>query len=284
MNRDFGTRTQHVNFVLQAFAAVNAMFNDPVFGPLIPTIRVMEIVFDMNHTRFISGLEEPGQGEAQNYLGNFCEYVAENRYANGLWRTDWDAWIALTALDLWAPVLQVSQDGLYKDRFRAEKVTEVLGLSYTGGACKPKRNCVIVEFNGFDVVDTIAHEIGHTLGMDHDPETDYTLPFEQKRNKIMALHAGKSRKGWSEWSVESYIEFMEKGKSPYCSRCPNDPCPDCGGYCLRKNRPSPANSREALKAKFPLTIFVFLISLCFSNPFLPVEKPYIRQPMVTFSV
>lgn len=35
------------------------------------------------------------------------------------------------------------------------------GIAYLGGACSPKRKCVLAEDNGLNLAFTIAHELGH---------------------------------------------------------------------------------------------------------------------------
>ncbi|XP_069769087.1 A disintegrin and metalloproteinase with thrombospondin motifs 17-like [Narcine bancroftii] len=47
---------------------------------------------------------------------------------------------------------------------------DTVGIAYLGGACNPKRKCVLAEDNGLSLAFTIAHELGHNLGMSHDDD------------------------------------------------------------------------------------------------------------------
>ncbi|XP_061673289.1 A disintegrin and metalloproteinase with thrombospondin motifs 13 isoform X2 [Syngnathoides biaculeatus] len=45
---------------------------------------------------------------------------------------------------------------------------QVRGVTHLGGACSAEWNCVITEDTGFDLGITIAHEIAHSFGINHD--------------------------------------------------------------------------------------------------------------------
>nr|XP_023422184.1 A disintegrin and metalloproteinase with thrombospondin motifs 13 [Cavia porcellus] len=62
---------------------------------------------------------------------------------------------------------------LYITRFDLELPDgnrQVRGVTQLGGACSPSWSCLITEDTGFDLGVTIAHEVGHSLGLDHDGE------------------------------------------------------------------------------------------------------------------
>ncbi|XP_041031045.1 A disintegrin and metalloproteinase with thrombospondin motifs 17 isoform X1 [Carcharodon carcharias] len=47
---------------------------------------------------------------------------------------------------------------------------DTVGIAYLGGACSAKRKCVLAEDNGLNLAFTIAHELGHNMGMSHDAD------------------------------------------------------------------------------------------------------------------
>ncbi|KAM6184008.1 A disintegrin and metalloproteinase with thrombospondin motifs 13 [Erethizon dorsatum] len=60
---------------------------------------------------------------------------------------------------------------LYVTRFDLELPDgnrQVRGVTQLGGACSRSWSCLITEDTGFDLGVTIAHEVGHSLGLDHD--------------------------------------------------------------------------------------------------------------------
>uniref|UniRef100_A0A4W3H1K3 ADAM metallopeptidase with thrombospondin type 1 motif 17 n=1 Tax=Callorhinchus milii TaxID=7868 RepID=A0A4W3H1K3_CALMI len=47
---------------------------------------------------------------------------------------------------------------------------DTVGIAYLGGTCIAKRKCVLAEDNGLNLAFTIAHELGHNMGMSHDDD------------------------------------------------------------------------------------------------------------------
>ena len=84
------------------------------------------------------------------------------------------------------------------------KGMETLGVAWRGSMCDPKYSCVVVEFGvrgalgnsypttGFSAAYTLAHELGHSLGMPHDPYSD-------DKSFIMSTYrASRGQMTWSE--------------------------------------------------------------------------------------
>lgn len=79
----------------------------------------------------------------------------------------WDIGILVSGQDIWG-----QSNGV--------KTYDTLGLARTGSMCHPDISCLAVEFgvwgalgnnyptSGFSAAYTLAHELGHTLGMSHD--------------------------------------------------------------------------------------------------------------------
>ncbi|XP_054999515.1 A disintegrin and metalloproteinase with thrombospondin motifs 17 [Sorex araneus] len=92
---------------------------------------------------------------------------------------------------------------------------DTVGIAYLGGACSAKRKCVLAEDNGLNLAFTIAHELGHNLGMNHDDDHASCAG----RSHIMSGEWVKGRSpsdlSWSPCSREDLENFL-KSKTSTC--------------------------------------------------------------------
>ncbi|XP_069078883.1 A disintegrin and metalloproteinase with thrombospondin motifs 17 isoform X2 [Pleurodeles waltl] len=92
---------------------------------------------------------------------------------------------------------------------------DTVGIAYLGGVCSAKRKCVLAEDNGLNLAFTIAHELGHNLGMSHDD--DHTTCAG--RSHIMSGEWVKGRNpsdlSWSTCSRDELENFL-KSKVSSC--------------------------------------------------------------------
>ncbi|XP_038138329.1 A disintegrin and metalloproteinase with thrombospondin motifs 10 isoform X2 [Cyprinodon tularosa] len=93
------------------------------------------------------------------------------------------------------------------------KPCETLGLAPVGGMCEPERSCSINEDIGLGTAFTIAHEMGHTFGMNHDGMGNACGPRSQETAKLMADHITMKTNPfiWSACSRDYITSFLDSG-------------------------------------------------------------------------
>ncbi|NWZ55719.1 ATS7 metalloproteinase, partial [Haliaeetus albicilla] len=89
---------------------------------------------------------------------------------------------------------------------------ETLGLSHVAGMCQPHRSCNINEDTGLPLAFTVAHELGHSFGIQHDGSSNDCEPVG-KRPFIMSpqLLYDTSPLTWSRCSREYITRFLDRG-------------------------------------------------------------------------
>ncbi|XP_076346368.1 A disintegrin and metalloproteinase with thrombospondin motifs adt-1-like [Tachypleus tridentatus] len=128
-------------------------------------------------------------GDIDKYLDNFCIWQERNNPSDSA-EGHWDYAILLTGLDV------------YK-----EANTKVIGLAWVNGMCRENYSCSISEGNTFEAGFVIAHEMGHSLGAQHDGYGNSC----DKDAFLMSAKTGAGKVSWSSCS-NSYIQkFFREG-------------------------------------------------------------------------
>ncbi|XP_013137148.1 PREDICTED: A disintegrin and metalloproteinase with thrombospondin motifs 17-like [Papilio polytes] len=159
------------------------------------------IKFKLKDTRFLKNntkivkMDENGS----LYLKSYCEWQGKRKLVN-----DWYYSVLLTGLDLY----YLSKNG--------EEVRRSTGRGYVGGVCSMKNSCALLEWNSKNIGYLLAHEIAHSLGINHDG-----LPYNQCRGQRYMMGAkynpDNHPRVWSPCSKHALKRYLTSEKS-WCLR------------------------------------------------------------------
>lgn len=187
------------SYVLTIMNMVAGLFHDPSVGSPVH-ITVVRLVL----------LEEEEEDlkithHADSTLRSFCRWQKTINPKGDAHPLHHDTAILLTRKDLCATMNQPC---------------ETLGLSHLAGMCQPHRSCSINEDSGLPLAFTVAHELGHSFGIQHDGSGNDCEP-EGKRPHIMSpqLLYDSAPLTWSRCSRQYMSRFLDRG----WGQCLDDP-------------------------------------------------------------
>ncbi|XP_062308696.1 A disintegrin and metalloproteinase with thrombospondin motifs 10 [Osmerus eperlanus] len=195
-------------YILAVMNIVAKLFQDSSLG------NAVNIVV----TRLILLMEDQPSLEINHYAGksldSFCKWQKSIQHRNGNGNAIPDNGIAhhdtavlITRYDIC----------IYKN-----KPCGTLGLAPVGGMCEPERSCSINEDIGLATAFTIAHEIGHTFGMNHDGVANVCGSRSQDTAQLMAAHITMKTNPfvWSACSRDYITNFLDSGMGSCLNNVP----------------------------------------------------------------
>nr|XP_010975927.1 A disintegrin and metalloproteinase with thrombospondin motifs 12 isoform X2 [Camelus dromedarius] len=179
------------SYILTIMNMVTGLFHSPSIGNAIHIVVVRLIL-----------LEEEEQGlkivhHAEKTLSSFCKWQKSINPKSDLNPAHHDVAVLLTRKDICAGV---------------NRPCETLGLSHLSGMCQPHRSCNINEDSGLPLAFTIAHELGHSFGIQHDGKENDCEPVG-RHQYIMSrqLQYNPTPLTWSMCSKEYITRFLDRG-------------------------------------------------------------------------
>ncbi|KAF3687027.1 A disintegrin and metalloproteinase with thrombospondin motifs 17 [Channa argus] len=92
---------------------------------------------------------------------------------------------------------------------------DTVGIAYLGGVCSAKRKCVLAEDNGLNLAFTIAHELGHNMGMSHDDDHTTCTGHSHIMSGEWVKGRNPSDLSWSSCSRDDLENFL-RSKASAC--------------------------------------------------------------------
>ncbi|XP_041128553.1 A disintegrin and metalloproteinase with thrombospondin motifs 5-like [Polyodon spathula] len=189
MSKKYGKDLQHYLLTLASIASRlygHASIENPI------QLAVVKVVVVTSKEK---GLEI--NKNAASTLKSFCKWQNQQNQLDDDHEEHYDAAILFTRQDLCG-----------------HHSCDTLGMADVGTICSPERSCAVIEDDGLHAAFTVAHEIGHLLGLSHDDSKYCEENFgamEDKRLMSSILTSIDASKPWSKCTSSTITDFFDDG-------------------------------------------------------------------------
>nr|XP_020493347.2 LOW QUALITY PROTEIN: A disintegrin and metalloproteinase with thrombospondin motifs 7 [Labrus bergylta] len=179
------------SYILAVMNIVASLFSDASIGNAINIVVVRLILLEKDED------DLKITHHADNSLNSFCKWQKKLNMKGDEHSLHHDVAVLLTRKDICASI---------------NIPCETLGLSHIAGMCQSHRSCSISEDTGLPLAFTVAHELGHNFGIQHDGNGNDCEPIG-KRPFVMSpqLLYGTSLPRWSRCSRQYITRFLDRG-------------------------------------------------------------------------
>ncbi|XP_039599390.1 A disintegrin and metalloproteinase with thrombospondin motifs 5 [Polypterus senegalus] len=189
MSKKYGKDLQHYLLTLASIASRlygHASIENPI------RLAVVKVVVLSDKEK---GIEV--NKNAATTLKSFCKWQNQQNQLDDDHEEHYDAAILFTRQDLCG-----------------HHSCDTLGMADVGTICSPERSCAVIEDDGLHAAFTVAHEIGHLLGLSHDDSKYCEENFgsmEDKRLMSSILTSIDASKPWSKCTSSTITDFFDDG-------------------------------------------------------------------------